>query len=193
MNALIDRFPTSVEIDGVEYALDTDYRVGLEIMLAFEDPKLTRMDKQLVMLQLLYKEIPPDLGKAAELAVLFLDCGEEPRTEETGGCGRLYSFSKDAKYIYSAIRQSHGIDLETVEYMHWWKFCYLFLDLREDCFFQRMITLRCKKRDGKLTKEERGAYFKMQDILDLPEQKDAVRLAAEDAFMAQFCCADGSQ
>lgn len=187
MNALIDRFPTSVEIDGSEYELNTDFRVGLEIMLAFEDAELTGMDKQLVMLKLLYKQIPPDLGKAAELAVLFLDCGEAVKSGgDSAPRGRLYSFGQDAKYIYSAIRLAYGIDLESTKYLHWWKFVYLFLDLPEDCFFQRLVALRCKKRDGKLSQAERLAYYKMQDILDLPDQKDAVWIAAEDEFMAQL-------
>ncbi|WP_087064145.1 bacteriophage Gp15 family protein [Intestinibacillus massiliensis] len=187
MNTLVDRFPTTAEIDGVEYELNTDFRVGVQIMLAFEDTGLTSIDKQLVMLHLLYKEIPPDLHKACELAVLFLNCGESPEGEanDTRG-GRLYSFGKDAKYIYSAIRQTHGIDLEETGYLHWWKFCYLFLDLREDCFFQQMLYLRRRKQDGKLTKEERMTYYRMEDILSLPEEKDAEQRAAENAFVAQI-------
>lgn len=107
------------------------------------------------MLRLLYKEIPPDTQKACELAVYFLNCGEEKEGEAGSPARRIYSFAKDAKYIYSAIRQTHGIDLETVKYLHWWKFCYFFLDLDPDCMFQQMLHLRQQKQQGKLTKEER--------------------------------------
>lgn len=185
MNVLTDAFPTSVEIDGKEYALNTDFRNGVDIMLAYEDPNLTAADKIMVMLTLLYKEIPPDLHKACELAVLFLDCGEERASgEDAEPRPRLYSFGHDAKYIYSAIRQTHGIDLESVKYLHWWKFCYLFLDLREDCFFQQILSLRRRKQEGKLTKEERAVYYKMEAILALPEEKDAETRDAEAEFMA---------
>lgn len=187
MNVLTDVFPTTVEIDGKEYEINTDFRTGIDIMLAYEDPTLTAADKAAVLLHLLYKEIPPDLGKAAELAVLFLDCGEERKPGDGAEpAQRLYSFGKDAKYIYSAIRQTHGIDLETAGYMHWWKFCYLLLDLNEDCFFQQMIALRRRKRDGKLTKEERLAYYRMEDIMELPQEKDAEQRAAEEAFLQNF-------
>lgn len=185
MNVLADRFPTSVEIDGAEYELNTDFRVGLTIMLAFEDPELTAQEKNLVMLRKLYKEIPPDPQKACELAVFFLDCGEE-RGEGGDAPRRVYSFSKDAKYIYSAIRQTHGVDLETLDYMHWWKFCYLMLDLDQDAFFQQIIHLRRQKQRGKLTKEEREAYTRLHDILELPEQKDAEAGAAEREFMEKL-------
>lgn len=185
MNALIDRFPSSVEIDGVEYGVNSDFRVGVDIMLAFEDDSLTAYEKQLVMLQLLYEETPPDPVKAQDMAVLFLNCGEDGEGQGGEPPQRLYSFAKDAKYIYSAIRQTHGIDLETVD-MHWWKFCYLLLDLDSECFFQQIIHLRRQKRAGKLTKEERIIYSRMQDILELNTERDAEYKQAEQEFMAQF-------
>lgn len=186
MNVLTDGFPQSVEIDGVEYPINADYRVGLDIMLAFEDNSLTAADKQMVAITLLYKEIPPDLTKACELAVLFLNCGEEEQPDVGERPTRLYSFEKDAKYIYSAIRQTHGIDLETVSFLHWWKFCYLFLDLDPDCFFQQMLHLRRQKQAGKLTKDERELWFRMEDILNLPGEYDTERVEAEEEFMRRL-------
>lgn len=188
MNILAERFPTSVEINGREYALNTDFRVGLKIILAWEDPELTAREKTLVMLRLLYKEIPPDTQKACELAVYFLNCGEEKDDGEAAESPvrRVYSFTKDAKYIYSAIRQTHGIDLETVKCLHWWKFCYFFLDLDPDCMFQQMLHLRQQKQRGKLTKEEQAIYYRLRDILDLPQEKDAETRSAEEEFMAKL-------
>lgn len=188
MNILAERFPTSVEIDGREYALNTDFRIGLKCILAWEDPELTAREKTLVMLRLLYKEIPPDTQKACELAVYFLNCGEEKDDGEAAESPvrRVYSFTKDAKYIYSAIRQTHGIDLETAEYLHWWKFCYFFLDLDPDCMFQQMLHLRQQKQRGKLTKEEQAIYYRLRDILDLPQEKDAETRGAEEEFMAKL-------
>lgn len=188
MNILAERFPTSVEINGKEYALNTDFRVGLKTILAWEDPELTAREKTLVMLRLLYKVIPPDTQKACELAVYFLNCGEEKDDGEAAESPvrRVYSFTKDAKYIYSAIRQTHGIDLETVKYLHWWKFCYLFLDLDPDCMFQQMLHLRQQKQRGKLTKEEQAIYYRLRDILDLPQEKDAQTRSAEEEFMEKL-------
>ncbi|MDJ0305393.1 bacteriophage Gp15 family protein [Dehalobacter sp.] len=184
MNILTEQLPTAVEIDDVVYDLDTDFRTCLNIILAFEDPELTSYEKQMVMLELLYKEIPENINEACRLGVKFLDCGEDPETEEThsDGAGRLYSFNQDAKYIYSAIKQSHGVDLEIVDYLHWWKFCYMFLDLREDCFFHRLIHLRRQKNLGKLTKEEKELYYRIQDIVDVPE----VRTTEEQIVASEF-------
>lgn len=151
MNPMLTRFPESVRIDGVRYPLNTDFRVGLRIMSAYEDPQLTRFERQVVLCRLLYQEQPSDFTQAVREGVRFLDGGEQPR--ETGG-RRLYSFDQDGAYIYSAILQTHGIDLQTVK-MHWWKFRMLFLDLHEDTTFQRMISLRSRREKGLLTKEEK--------------------------------------
>lgn len=49
MNPMLTRFPESVRIDGVRYPLNTDFRVGLRIMSAYEDPQLTRLDRKSVV------------------------------------------------------------------------------------------------------------------------------------------------
>lgn len=185
MNILTDLLPTAVEIEDTVYELDTDFRTCLTIIMAFEDLELTDYEKQMVMLDLLYKEIPENIKEACRLAVKFLDCGEDPEAKESSddNAGRLYSFNQDAKYIYSAIKQSHGVDLETIDYLHWWKFSYMFLDLREDCFFNRLIHLRRQKNLGKLTKEEKELYYRIQDIVDLPEVCTAEEQQVADEFM----------
>ena len=84
------------------------------------------------------------------------------------------------------MKRSYGIDLSTIKDMHWWRFCSLFLDLSEDCFLQRIIYLRSQKAKGKLTKEERQAYYAMKDILELPQPGDAELKEIEQAFMEKL-------
>lgn len=170
MNVLTDKFPTKTIIEGKEYNLNTDFRTCLNIILAFEDDELFPFQKLEVMLENLYGEnIPQNIEMAIQKAILFLDCGEKDEEKKVGATNsnRLYSFSKDAKYIYSAIKQTHNIDLETIEYLHWWKFVYLFLDLNPECFFCKMIDLRNKKRKGKLDANEKKLYIELFDILEL--------------------------
>ena len=185
MNILTEQLPTAVEIDGAIYEINTDFRICLNIILAFEDLELTNFEKQMVMLELLYKEMPDNLQEACRLAVKFLNCGENQQIESGNddAIGRLYSFEQDAKYIYSAIKQSHGLDLEELDYLHWWKFSYMFLDLKENCFFNRLICLRRQKKLGKMTKEEKELYFRIQDIVDLPEVHTEEDQSKIDEFM----------
>jgi hypothetical protein len=106
------------------------------------------------------------------MAIKFLDAGVEQNQGDTAGEGegRIFSFTQDATYIYSAIRQTHGIDLEQETYFHWWKFLALFYDLDPECFFHRIINLRRAKRKGKLTREEQEYYLRIKHIVDLPER-----------------------
>lgn len=189
IDPLADGFPTAVVVGGVEYEIDADFHTALDIMRAYEDPGLTWLDKQEITLALLYGDnIPPDFTEALDMAVFFLDCGEDrggDPARETG-TGRLYSFSYDARYIYSAIQMTHGIDLAAVDYMHWWRFCYLLQDLREDCYFQRMIYLRARRAQGKLSKEEKEEWRRNEAVLLLPEQRDPETEAANADFMARY-------
>ena len=165
MNLLVDQFPEAVEIDGIEYPIETDFRACLRTILACEDPELTPLEKQRVMLENLYLEPPHDLRKAFEQAVKFLNGGENQ--EDSDGL-RLYSFDKDARWIFSAFRQTHGIDLETAE-LHWWKFLALFMDLGSDTAFCGLVHLRKRLKTGKATKEEKQAAREMGDLIDVPE------------------------
>jgi hypothetical protein len=155
--------------------MDTDFRTCLRIILAFEDPELADVEKRMVLIENLYPEPPDDLERAVELGIWFLDGGEEEQNKEDQEQeqeeGKLYSFSKDAPFIFSAFRQTHGIDLETVEDLHWWKFLYLFMDLGEETFFVRLISLRSRLVDGTASKEERKAARKMEKLLEVPQIK----------------------
>ena len=178
MNALVNKFPTKFKIDNVEYHINTDFRNCLNIILAFEDENLTQVEKIEIMLILLYGEgsIPPKAEKAIELALKFLDCGEANNkidNNEERVTQRYYSFEKDSKYIYSAIKQTHNIDLEKIEYLHWWKFVYMFLDLDKECFFSQLMYLRQQKSKGKLSKEEKQYYMSIREIADLDYTNEA--------------------
>lgn len=104
MNILTDDLPVSVVIDDKVYALNTDYRTGLTIMEAFEDQGLTDQEKALVMLELLYPEVPRNIGEAQRKALWFLNCGEPAIASDNNQPEeRRYSFTQDARYIYTAI------------------------------------------------------------------------------------------
>lgn len=168
MNVLIDKLPIALKVAGDTYKINSDYRTCLKIMLAWEDKELSVLEKQAVMLALLYGDnIPQNSVEACKMAIKFLNCGEVQNGESvTANCGRLYSFEKDAKFILTAINQTHGINLEK-ENPHWWMFVYMFMDLKEDCYFQKILYLRRQKQAGKLTKEERKIWSSSREILEL--------------------------
>ena len=192
MNLLTQYPPTEIEVDGIFYPVDAHYRNCLTILAAFEDMELTRGEQQRIMVERLFTKVPdhPDskiprnITAAANAAIDFLNCGEALNVSEEG---RIYSFSHDAKYIRSAIEKSHRINLEEVGFLHWWKFIYLFFDLDENCFFNRLIGLRQKrKRPDGLTKEEKEYIRKNPEIINIPEPVDPEVQNARDDFFAQL-------
>lgn len=135
------------------------------------------------MLANLYPTIPPNMQAASEKAGLFLNGGKQ--SEEDDEPMRLFSFSKDANFIFSAFRQTHGIDLETAN-LHWWSFLALFNDLRADNFFGTLVSLRYKIKTGKSSKEERAAARELGDLFNIPEPDTRTpdEKAQEAAFLA---------
>lgn len=188
MNILLERLPEAVEIDGTEYPINTDFRAGLAVILAFEDPELTEHEKQAVLLENLYPEPPHDLTGAILQGVKFLNGGESEANGDGADGPRLYSFAHDAKLIFAAFRQTHGIDLETAE-LHWWKFLALFMDLGQDTTFCNLVSLRKRIKTGKASKEELSAYREMRSLVDLPEPLSPAEQAAEDEFMRRLAAA----
>lgn len=154
--------------------------------MAFEDNELAGFEKQIVLLQNLYLEIPDDVKAAATQAIKFLDGGKESAEgEEETENPRVFSFSKDADLIFAAFKQTHGIDLQEVEYMHWWKFMALFMDLGSETTFCNLVSLRKRVKTGKATKEERQAAREMGDLFELPEidERTLEEKEAEAEFM----------
>lgn len=124
-----------------------------------------------MMMRILYpdidfEELPLDtVEELAKQAVWFLDRGEETKATSKA---RVYSFAKDADLIFGAFKQTHNIDIDTVD-MHWWKFVTLFMaGFSEDTAFSNLVSLRKRHAEHKTTKEERAAIAKMRDIFDLP-------------------------
>jgi hypothetical protein len=171
MNILFDALPKTVTISGREIAVRFDFRPSLQTLTAFEDDSLTQNEKAQILLFNLYPEIPADTSAALERAQWFLNGGDSSPTAHAArdkGEPRAYSFVKDARFIYAAFRQTHGIDLQTAQ-LHWWEFLALFWDLGQDTTFCQLAALRKRVKTGKASKEERRAAQEMGDVFTLPE------------------------
>lgn len=186
MNILVEQLPSAIEINGQEWPINTDFRECLRVIMAFEDVDLTTQEKQVVLLENLYPSLPSNVPEAFRLGIKFLNNGEEVEeaTSESNPALRLYSFSQDANFIFSAFRQTHGIDLETAE-LHWWKFLALFMDLGADTTFCNLVSLRKRVKTGKASKEELRMYRDLKDVIDLSEPIVLTReeREQEDEFM----------
>lgn len=167
MSILTDDLPTAVEVNGQELSISTDFRTCIQAVVATEDGDLTNAEKCLVMLRLMYGDGVDFTQEHLDTAAVFLNGGEVRGDEEPDGV-RLFSFEKDARLIFAAFKQTHGVDLE-VESMHWWKFMALFSDLGADTVFCTLVGLRKRVKTGVATKEERELALALGDAFDVPD------------------------
>ena len=176
MNILLDDLPEAIEVNGVEYAVNFDFRTGLACILDMESSELTDEEKCILLLRRIYGDVIPEDGETAiKLAVKFLDGGKEPPEEENPFADnkRLYSFEKDSALIYAAFQQTHGIDLQKVD-LHWWQFLALFQDLGADTGFCNLVNLRRRVNSGEATKEERKYALKLGDAFEVVDPSEAL-------------------
>lgn len=176
MNILIDLVPDTIFIDGIEYRINTDFRTSILFELMFEEIGLNDEDIIFNALNLYFEEdIPSNLEMAIEAIRWFYGCGKENKAIGKGqgknNSKKIYSFEHDADYIYSAFLTQYGIDLQDINYLHWWKFRAMFNALNEDLLFSKIMSYRAIKIDNNMTKEEKIHYRQMKKLYKLPDNR----------------------
>lgn len=184
MNILTSSLPTKIKVNNHVYEINYDYRTIINIILAFEDDELTNDEKIYIMLKQLYKDevLEEDMEDAIVKGIKFIDCGNDYSTNKVSN--RVYSFNKDANYIFTGINSTHHIDIDEKPNLHWWKFVSFFMDMSSECMFGELIYYRTRKAEGKLTKEEKKQYEKIKDLVDL--EKVHVQSEARKKFFEEF-------
>jgi len=117
----LDLLPESICENGVEYAMNTDFRVILRILRMLGDPEINDGDRPWLLRRMFFVGKAP--AQAERHFAWFVGCGREK--DEPGG-DRDFDYEQDAAEIYSAFRQVYGIDLLDVGQLHWWRFLPLF-------------------------------------------------------------------
>jgi len=171
MNLLIDLVPTSVEIEGIEYEINSNFRTSILFELLMQDMELSEEEKIIQALELYYPVLPPNLEIAIEKILWFYRCGKdevETKNKGTGKSTNVYSFDYDDDYIYSAFLDQYGIDLQDIENLHWWKFKAMFKALKEDNEIVKIMGYRAMDLSKIKDKEEKSYYTKMKELYKIP-------------------------
>ena len=192
-NLLTDSLPSTVNIDGTEYQIHTDFRTGIR----FEELMRGRRsdeEKIMGMLQMYYTAVPKDIEKAIDVILNFYSCGEEKKESKKNGPKKsqkaLYSFSQDAPYIYAAFLQQYGINLNRIpdNSLHWWEFMALFESLDDDTLIRKIMYYRNVSTAG-MSAKERKRILKLKELYKLEDDipTDAkTALAKKNADMKAY-------
>ena len=139
MNLLVDHLPDAIQVRGIEVPINTDFRASILYNLAVD-----RQTKPEDVLRAAVLHYVPDIPIGLICQELFEKLNEfylggkneaqKKQAERLKGLSNGkpgYSFELDADLIHAAFMGQYGIDLNTVEYLHWWKFMTLFGGLND--------------------------------------------------------------
>lgn len=192
MNILIDdiEYPNQAEVNGKRYEIRTNFRISILFELMMQDNSLTERSKVQKSLELYYPVIPDDLNAAVDTLLWFYRCGKEEtilqkRMAARRGKKQLYSFEHDSGLIYAAFLQVYKIDLQNIDYMHWWRFRFLFNSLPKDCEFVRAMEYRGVDINDRMSDDQKEFYRKMKRLYALPlsQEEDDRQAALENALV----------
>lgn len=147
--------PQSIQINGIDYMIRTDFRVILDILVAIEDQDMEDWERQEVMFRIIYKDyesIPANCyEEACKKAVNFIDY-ELPSGRQKV---KTMDWNQDAAIIIPAVNKVAGKEVRALEYLHWWTFLGYFMEI-EDGLASQVWAIRQKKaKKKKLEKWEK--------------------------------------
>lgn len=170
-NLLINKLPQNIEIGGFEVKINSDFRTSVQFEGLLKDNKLSNKEIWLKAFDLYLGFIPKQefVEEAISKMMWFYRCGKEieedrdpiKRVEE------ILSYEHDADKIFGAFLDQYGIDLQEVEYLHWWKFKALFGALKEDNEISKIMSYRAMDINS-IPKEQREHYKKIKKIYAIP-------------------------
>ena len=194
-NILLDDLPETVFVDGEEFFVDTDFRTFIifEKILTEDDDDRDKVENVLSLFFI--EDRPKNVGAAINAVIDLYRCGEEPKKapakRKNGNVEMkqklIYDYEHDAPYIYGAFMSQYGIDLNDIEYLHWWKFQALFRSLEDHNKIVEIMSIRNTDLSKIKDSKERSRIARLQSIYALPqhltrEEKIAMAGAAFGGF-----------
>jgi len=190
MNLLTKALPQKVAVDGVDYPVDTDFRLMIEFEIIANGPG-TMENKGEMTIPLVDRFFCGNMGFDVNLAIewfmWFYRCDDQPQKsnendEQKEKAPRpVYSFDIDAPLIYAAFLDQYSIDLVRIDYLHWWAFRSLLSALRDDHEFKKVVGYRTMKITKDMSPEQKKAYRELKRIHRLPDYRSEEEKESEFA------------
>ena len=171
MNLLIDKLPT--EYKGLK--VETNFRSFILFELLMQDNELTERQKIGLALNLFFKE-RVDIKEGIEAILWFYSRGHKDENKKAGkkvqkNKNKIYSYEEDDDLIYSAFLDQYGIDLNEIEYLHWWKFKSLFNGLKSDNKIVEVMGYRSIDLNKIKDDETRKRYAELKRLYALKDNR----------------------
>ena len=184
----LDGLPESLTVHGMEYPINSDFRAVLRYdrLINMEDEETAILRA----LETLYVNVPYQyIGEAIDAACWFVACGKEedgrkrPSNHILGVNSRRYfDFETDDIRLWTAVKARYGIDLLTVDSLHWWLFRGMVDDIGEDSVLSRIMYYRTVDYNAaEMPKQRRDFLRALQnyyEITDYTQERDEAFIQA---------------
>lgn len=169
---MIYTLPTSVDVNGHEYGVRSDFRAILDILEAIGDVELDDQQRAAVALEIFYPEFvsmpSEDYKEAVAACMRFINCGQAEKHGKTSL--KLVDWPQDFPIIVSPVNRVMGQEVRALPYLHWWTFVGSFQEIG-DCLFAQIVSIRQKLAKGKtLDKGEKDFYRNNRDLVDFKQK-----------------------
>ena len=178
MNILLDDLPETVTVDGEEYFADADFRTMIILEKIITDDTLDARSRVGMMVDLVLTDTQPAEKALAVDGIIYLySCGK-PSDRNSGPAQNgnmvlrpkmIYDYEHDAPYIYGAFMSQYGIDLNSIDFLHWWKFQALFRSLNSNNKIVEIMGYRATDLSKIKSDEERQRIRELQNVYALPQ------------------------
>lgn len=175
-NILLDKLP-QYTLNGLK--IRTNFRESIKFELLMQDNKIDEQTKIMQALKLYYYDLSKitDIKQAINDILWFYACGKQNinvdknKKENTESNKQIYSYEFDDEYIYSAFMEIHKIDLNSIKYLHWWKFKALMNSLNENTQFVKIMGYRAIDLSKIKDKDMKLNYKKLKKQYALPDMR----------------------
>ena len=159
-----DNFPANVNVGGIKYPINSDYKIILRIIKIQNNDKYEQDTKNIACLELFFGVNVPVPENAMEVLNWFLRCAD-PQPEPSNSPS-VMDYTFDGDFIYSSILQQYHIDIIRIPCLHWFDFCIMLDGLNETTPLSARIRTR--------TASEKG--LKGDDLFNLKRAKRRIAL-----------------
>lgn len=181
MNLFYEEYPKALEVHGEFYPIITDFREYIRLLDMLKCKELNEIQRIMILGEYFLTDISIDQEAIHALTGFVTmdlkekennsDSEEEWEGQEETEKKNLFSYEIDYPYILSGFLRDYGIDLETVEYLHWWKFRMLFDGLSDDTEVKQRIMYRGINLSDIKDRDERKRILKIQRSIQLPAEE----------------------
>lgn len=188
---LTSRLPTSLDIAGKTFQIDSRATVAIDCLIALQDGIMPEELKPVYVCKRMIaannSNFPVDLiSEGFEACKTFLDGPEEVAGSPPAPYRKkpVMDYLQDSEAIVASFWQAYNLNAEQTASLHWWVFLALLKNLPSETMFSKIVGLRTKILPSKASAEAKAELRKAQAKVTVKDRRtrEQKERAAQDAI-----------